>query len=98
MSGNIHIRQAILLIKSACVEHMNVLRLKGEINQYDKYSDAIGVFDDWMQYIQNKEEEEAMTNGDWGDDIYDHSEERERDRLLGEQEELAGEEVDRRYE
>ena len=46
-----------------------------------------------MQYIQNKEEEEAMTNGDWGDDIYDHSEERERDRLLGEQEEL-----DRRYE
>ena len=69
------------------------LSLKEEVNQYKKYSDAIGVFDDWMQYIQNKEEEEAMTNGDWENDIYDHFEERERDRLLGEQEKL-----DRRYE
>ena len=44
----------------------------------------------------NKDEEEAMREGEWGrDDIYDHIEEINRDQILGEQE---GDELDSAFQ
>ncbi len=49
---------------------------------------ALAFFADYMERIREGEEQEAMREAEWERDPYDHIEERERDEMLGQDEQI----------
>jgi hypothetical protein len=80
-------------VGEGCEMYMNQLDNDGYCAESDEYVVALAFFADYMEKIRVEEEKEAMREGEWDRDPYDHIEERERDAMLGEDEQLADEEV-----
>ena len=80
-------------VREGCEMHMNQLDNDGYCAESDDYVVALAFFEDYIEKIKAEEEKEAMREGEWERDPYDHIEERERDAMLGEDEQLADEEV-----
>ena len=80
------IHTAIDAVISATRSHLHVLDEGGYCEESDYYVVALSVFEDWVDHMRIQEEKEALRQGEWDRDPYDHIEERERDYSLGEQE------------
>ena len=73
-------------VREGCEMHMNQLDNDGYCAESDDYVVALAFFEDYIEKIKSEEEREAMREAEWNTDPYDHIEERERDALLGEDE------------
>jgi hypothetical protein len=85
--------EALKKVREGCEMHMNQLDNDGYCAESDDYVVALAFFEDYIEKIRAEEEKEAMREGEWNRDPCDHIEERERDAMLGEDEQLADEEV-----
>lgn len=75
-------------VRVGCSMHMNQLDNDGHCEESDNYVVALAFFDDYIEKIKEREEKEAMREGEWNRDPYDHIEERERDQMLSEDEQI----------
>ena len=73
-------------VREGCEMHMNQLDNDGYCAESDDYVVALAFFEDYIEKIK-AEEEEALREGEWDRDPYDHIEEIERDHMLGQDEE-----------
>ena len=73
-------------VGEGCEMYMNQLDNDGYCAESDEYVVALAFFADYMEKIRAEEEKEAMREGEWNRDPYDHIEERERDAMLGQDE------------
>tara|TARA_Y100000590_G_scaffold143436_2_gene164814 strand:+ start:61955 stop:62155 length:201 start_codon:yes stop_codon:yes gene_type:complete len=55
-----HISEAIDLVVEGCKMHMNQLDNDGYCAESDNYVVALSVFDDWMEYIHEQEEQDVF--------------------------------------
>ena len=89
-------------VREGCSMHMNQLDNDGYCEESDDYVVALAFFDDYIEKIKAEEEKEAMREGEWNRDSerrtrlnyiahtdpYDHIEERERDEMLAQDEQI----------
>ena len=89
-------------VREGCSMHMNQLDNDGYCEESDDYVVALAFFDDYIEKIKAEEEKEAMREGEWNRESdrrtrlnyiahaapYDHIEERERDEMLAQDEQI----------
>jgi len=89
-------------VREGCYMHINQLDNDGYCEESDDYVVALAFFDDYIEKIKAEEEKEAMREGEWNResdrrtrlnyiahaDPYDHIEERERDEMLAQDEQI----------
>ena len=75
-------------VREGCEMHMNQLDNDGYCAESDEYVVALAFFEDYLEKIKAAEEKEAMREGEWDSDPLDHIEERERDAMLGQDEQF----------
>jgi hypothetical protein len=77
-------------VRAGCSMHMNRLDNDGYCAESDEYVVALAFFDDYIEKMEEEEEKKGATReGEWERDPYDHIEERERDKILGDDEVLS---------
>jgi hypothetical protein len=74
-------------VREGCEMHMNQLDNDGYCAESDDYVVALAFFEDYIEKIKAEEEKQALREGEWDRDPYDHIEEIERDYMLGQDEE-----------
>ena len=75
-------------VGEGCERYMYLLDEEGQCAESDEYVVALAFFADYMERIREGEEQEAMREAEWERDPYDHIEERERDEMLGQDEQI----------
>jgi hypothetical protein len=74
-------------VRQGCQCHMYRLDEQGCCSESDDYVVALAFFEDYIEKIKEEEADESSREGEWNPDPHDHIEERERDEMLGQDEE-----------
>jgi len=86
MSKQMALGEVLKKVREGCSRYMYLIDEQGRCAESDEYVVALSFFDDYTEKIKHEEERVAMGEGEWNGDPYDHIEERERDAMLGEDE------------